>query len=68
MQALGVATADHVVVYDASATGLFSAARLWWMLRGFGHAHVSVLNGGLAVWQAEGRALEAGSPTIMVCI
>ncbi len=33
MGKLGVQNKDHVVVYDTSDTGLFSAARLWWMLR-----------------------------------
>ena len=34
MDALGISNSDHVVVYDCS--GLFSAARAWWMLRAFG--------------------------------
>lgn len=42
-----------VVVYDTSA-GMW-AARLWWMLRVFGHERVAVLDGGWASWVAEGR-------------
>ena len=43
MDALGVGNGDQVVVYDCS--GLFSAARAWWMLRAFGHSRVAVLEG-----------------------
>ncbi|NQW08618.1 MAG: 3-mercaptopyruvate sulfurtransferase [Alphaproteobacteria bacterium] len=59
--ALGVASGDHVVVYDVY--GMQSAARAWWMFRLFGHDRVSVLNGGLPKWTAEGRPTEAGAPT-----
>ena len=59
MQALGVGAGDCVVAYDASAPGLFSAARVWWMFRAFGHANVAVLDGGLKKWKAEGRASTA---------
>ena len=45
MQDLGVNTSDCIVVYDQH--GLFSAARLWWMLKLFGHEQAFVLNGGL---------------------
>jgi thiosulfate/3-mercaptopyruvate sulfurtransferase len=56
--ALGLAREDHVVLYDGA--GLFSAARGWWMFRAMGHARVSVLDGGLPGWRAEGRPLEEG--------
>ncbi|MCY4041438.1 MAG: sulfurtransferase [Gammaproteobacteria bacterium] len=58
IRALGVNTESSVVVYDS--LGLFSAARLWWMLKVFGHDDVRVLNGGLPKWQREGRAVESG--------
>jgi thiosulfate/3-mercaptopyruvate sulfurtransferase len=61
MMALGVGDDSHVVVYDS--VGLFSAARVWWMLKTFGHAKVSVLNGGLPKWEAEGRTLVSGIAT-----
>jgi Rhodanese-related sulfurtransferase len=50
---MGVGDGHRVVVYDS--LGLFSAARVWWMFRVFGHADVAVLDGGLPKWLAEGR-------------
>ena len=32
-----------------------AAARLWWLLRDYGHDDVLVLDGGLAAWAAAGR-------------
>jgi thiosulfate/3-mercaptopyruvate sulfurtransferase len=60
VEALGIGDGDGVVVYDASAPGLMSGARAWWMLRAFGHGNVAVLDGGLRKWKAEGRAVGAG--------
>ena len=57
--ALGIGDNDRVVVYDGA--GLFSAPRLWWMLRVMGHEKAAVLDGGLPKWKAEGRALEKGA-------
>lgn len=62
MGELGIGDGDHVVVYDGA--GLFSAARLWWMLRAFGHGKVAMLDGGLPKWLAEGRPLHTGAPKI----
>jgi thiosulfate/3-mercaptopyruvate sulfurtransferase len=58
---LGVRNDSDVVVYDGSGVNL-SAARVWWMLRAFGHEPVAVLDGGLGLWRAEGRSLERGAP------
>ena len=60
--ALGVGNDSHVVVYDT--VGLYSAARVWWMFRVFGHERVSILAGGLPRWQAEGHPVESGEPAI----
>jgi thiosulfate/3-mercaptopyruvate sulfurtransferase len=38
-----------VVAYDQGMTG--GAARLWWLLRHFGHDDVAVLDGGVAAWR-----------------
>ena len=55
---LGIGNDSWVVVYDT--TGLFSAARVWWMFRAFGHERVSLLDGGLPKWKAENRPLSNG--------
>ena len=60
MSALGISNDSHVVAYDSY--GLFSAARCWWMFKVFGHDKVSVLDGGLKKWLAEGRKVESGEP------
>ena len=59
--ALGLGDGCHVVAYDSR--GLYSAARVWWMFRTHGHDRVSVLDGGLPKWLAEGRPTEAGAVT-----
>lgn len=56
--ALGIGNADTVVVYDGA--GIFSAPRVWWTFRVFGHDRVAVLDGGLPKWRLEGRATESG--------
>ena len=56
--ALGVAETDAVVVYDTA--GLFSAARVWWMLRVMGAVSVRVLDGGLPAWRRRGLPVESG--------
>lgn len=52
MSQLGIKNSDLVVVYDGS--GVFSAPRLWWMMRVFGHRKVKVLNGGMPAWREAG--------------
>ena len=44
----GIGAGVFVVAYDQGMTG--GAARLWWLLRHFGHDDVAVLNGGISVW------------------
>lgn len=55
---LGIGNNSWVVVYDT--TGLFSAARVWWMFRAFGHERVSLLDGGFPKWKTENRLLSNG--------
>jgi thiosulfate/3-mercaptopyruvate sulfurtransferase len=59
---LGISNDSRVVVYDGSGANM-SAGRAWWMLRTAGHRAVSVLDGGMRRWQAEGRPVSdrAGS-------
>jgi thiosulfate/3-mercaptopyruvate sulfurtransferase len=55
----GVSQGSAVVAYDQAGEG--GAARLWWLLRHFGHEDVAVLDGGLAGWRAAGGPTEAGA-------
>jgi thiosulfate/3-mercaptopyruvate sulfurtransferase len=57
-QRAGIGTGTLVVAYDEAAEG--GAARLWWLLRHFGHREVRVLNGGLRGWRATGGELTSG--------
>ncbi|EGD78865.1 hypothetical protein PTSG_11787 [Salpingoeca rosetta] len=59
MRDRGIYNNDHVVIYDCSDFGIFSAPRLWWMFRMFGHDRVSVLNGGFTAWTKEERPVES---------
>lgn len=46
---------DHVVIYENTGKfGFFLGARAWWMFKLFGHENVSVLDGGLEKWIADG--------------
>ena len=51
----GIGPDTLVVAYDEAAEG--GAARLWWLLRHFGHERVAVLDGGLRGWR---RGLRRG--------
>jgi thiosulfate/3-mercaptopyruvate sulfurtransferase len=55
----GIESTSRAVAYDEAGEG--GAARLWWLLRHFGHDEAAVLNGGLAAWREEGGPLEAGA-------
>ncbi len=57
---LGIGDGTRVVVYDGA--GLFSAARVWWMLRTFGHRDVAILDGGMPKWLAEDRPVDSSPP------
>ena len=62
MSSLGVDEETTVVAYDRH--GGMAAARLWWVLRHYGHTRAKVLNGGWHRWRAEGRpvALQPAQP------
>jgi thiosulfate/3-mercaptopyruvate sulfurtransferase len=49
----GISRGSLVVAYD-DGPGI-AAARLWWLLRDYGHDDVLVLDGGLAAWTGSGR-------------
>jgi len=54
----GIDQGKQVVVYDTSG-GSF-AARLWFLLRYYGHAGVAVLDGSFQIWLKENLPLESG--------
>lgn len=55
---LGIGNDDQLIIYDSS--GLFSAARVWWMFQVFGHSAVAILDGGLPA----GYALQSGQASV----
>jgi thiosulfate/3-mercaptopyruvate sulfurtransferase len=59
---LGVTPAHHVVVASAgtSAGDFSAAARVYWTFKTAGHRAVSILDGGMVAWAAEGLRVEAG--------
>lgn len=57
---LGVGAATHVVIYDGSDQGLYSAPRVWWMFRAFGHRSVSLLDGGFRHWLSQNLPISSG--------
>ena len=62
MQTLGLGDGSRIVLYDDSPVK--SAARAWFMLRMFGAHDVAILDGGIAKWKAEGRAVAQGKQTL----
>lgn len=60
MRRYGVSDDTLVIAYDDNR--MAGAARLWWLLRYFGHHRVRVLDGGLKGWQAIGGLLETEPP------
>jgi thiosulfate/3-mercaptopyruvate sulfurtransferase len=59
---IGVRDDSIVVAYDDSSGA--TAARLWWLLRYFGHDIGRVLDGGIQAWVASGRAVETTMPAV----
>ncbi|WP_296675894.1 3-mercaptopyruvate sulfurtransferase [Novosphingobium sp.] len=62
MQSLGLGDGSRIVLYDDSAVK--TAARAWFMLKMFGAHDVAILDGGIAKWKAEGRAIAQGKETL----
>ena len=56
---LGISPSDTIVIYDEKAE--CDAARLWWILKFYGHQNIKLLNGCLAAWKATGEELSERS-------
>jgi len=61
MGKLGIRRDDDVVVYDSSDLGIFSAPRVAWTLKIFGHPGVHILNN-YKLWTDQGFPVEKGEP------
>jgi thiosulfate/3-mercaptopyruvate sulfurtransferase len=59
---IGVTRGSILVAYDDAGGAI--AARLWWLLRWFGHAGAVVLDGGLPAWIAAGHRLVTTMPAL----
>lgn len=59
MSSLGIRKEDTVVVYDSKELGIFSAPRVGWTLKVFGHPKVHILNN-FKIWVEEGHPTESG--------
>lgn len=60
MRRRGLRAGQFAVCYDDS--GGLVAARLWWLLRYFGHPQVALLDGGYQAWQAAGLPVTTEVP------
>ena len=61
MSKLGLRKDDALVVYDTEELGIFSAPRVAWTLRVFGHPKVHLLNN-FRLWVQQGLPTESGEP------
>jgi thiosulfate/3-mercaptopyruvate sulfurtransferase len=58
---LGIGDGTRVILYDGGYNAW--AARVWWMLRGYGFDNAQVLDGGIIKWRHEGRPLATEATT-----
>lgn len=61
MQDLGIRKDDEIVIYDSKELGIFSAPRVGWTFRVFGHPSVHILNN-YRLWVERGFPTESGEP------
>lgn len=59
MQNLGIHNDDTLILYGQHGM-IMGPARVWWMLKGFGHKAVIVLDGGLPAWKKAEYKTESG--------
>jgi thiosulfate/3-mercaptopyruvate sulfurtransferase len=62
LAAMGINSDTLVVAYDDSRFAF--AARLWWLLRYYGHNQVTILDGGYTNWVKAGYAVTAELPQL----
>lgn len=65
MAELGITPQHHVIAYDDEGGGW--ASRLIWTLHRLGHDKVSLLDGGIHAWLADGLPTEEGASSAIDC-
>lgn len=65
MQHMGIRRDDEVVIYDSKELGIFSAPRVGWTFRVFGHPSVHLLNN-FRLWVEQGYPTESGEVEAVV--
>lgn len=60
--AIGIDETQHVIAYDDQNGSM--AARLWWLLKYYGHEKVQVLEAGFRTWQTMGYPMTAEKPPL----
>ncbi|EAA30182.1 Rhodanese-like protein [Neurospora crassa] len=66
MSELGIRREDTVVIYDSQELGIFSAPRVGWTMKVFGHPKVHILNN-FKLWIEEGLPTESGNVWTIEC-
>jgi thiosulfate/3-mercaptopyruvate sulfurtransferase len=66
MSELGIRREDTVVVYDSLELGIFSAPRVGWTMKVFGHPRVHILNN-FRLWVEQGLPTETGNMWTVEC-
>ena len=59
---IGWSPGKLLVAYDDAGGAI--AARLWWLMRYFGHDNAALLDGGIPAWWAAGYELESGPSSV----
>lgn len=62
MDSLGARPSGQILLCDG--VGGCDAARVWWLLRLYGHKEVALLDGGLPAWEASGRSASMDAPPL----
>ena len=65
MQEIGIRKDDEVVIYDSKELGIFSAPRVGWTFKVFGHPSVHLLNN-FRLWVEQGYPTESGEVEAVV--
>ncbi|PAV75823.1 hypothetical protein WR25_13639 [Diploscapter pachys] len=61
VQLLGINKDEHLIFCGRDRlSGMLGVSKLAWLFKSYGHEKVSLLDGGLDRWQAEGQPLETG--------